>query len=438
MKYVSRLLFCFVTASTALGNQISESQQQYIKKYKSQTKKVTPEDALINTEAEPDLDEGFVNLYNGKDLDNWIPRGGVCTYEATPDAIIGICVPGSPSTYLSTKRDDYKDFIFTAELKWIVNGNSGIMFRAQSKPGKKGEVVFGPQVEMEGFTPRGWSGGIYGQSAGGWFYPLWLDAHTEVRQALRENEWNRVTIKAVGKTIQTWINGIPAAHWETEDYLSGFFSLQVHSGKEGEIHFRNIKVKELGKNSKDLFAAGDFSQWAKVNGQPVDSGWTIENGVVHRNGIRPGAIITKQHFKDFDLNFEWKISQAGNSGVKYRTRGNLGLEYQVLDDTRHKDAKKPNHRAASLYDLVAAPDNKPINPVGEWNQGRIVAKGDQIEHWLNGEKIVEITYGTDDWNERFQKSKYKEHPGFGSWTGPILLQDHYDKVWYRNVQIREL
>ena len=126
-----------------------------------------------------------------------------------------------------------------------------------------------------------------------------------------------------------------------------------------------------------LFSKDDFSQWTKVNGDPVDVGWAIKKGVVHRNA-RGGDIITKEKFKDFELTFEWKISEAGNSGIKYRTRGSLGLEYQVLDDRKHRDNKNPTHRAASLYELVAAPDSKPLKKVGNWNKGRIVAKGNQI------------------------------------------------------------
>ena len=191
------------------------------------------------------------------------------------------------------------------------------------------------------------------------------------------------------------------------------------------------------KDEFNLFSLGDFSQWTKVNGDPVSVGWTIKNGVVHRNA-RGGDIITKEKFKDFDLTFEWKISEAGNSGIKYRTRKNLGLEYQVLDDLKHRDNKNPTHRASSLYELVAAPDSKPLKKVGEWNKGRIVAKGNQIEHWLNGEKVVEVTWGTDDWKERFQKSKYRKNEGFGSWEGSILLQDHNDPAWYRNLKIKKL
>ena len=187
----------------------------------------------------------------------------------------------------------------------------------------------------------------------------------------------------------------------------------------------------------DLFAAGDFSEWTHLNGAPVKLGWSIREGVVCRHAIG-GDIITKKTFKDFELSFEWKISKSGNSGVKYRTRGRLGLEYQVLDDLNHHDNKKPSHRASSLYELVAAPADKPLKSVGEWNQARILAKGKSIQHFLNGEKVVEIEWGTNQWKKRFGQSKYKKHQGFGNWEGPILLQDHMDVVWFRNLKIRRL
>ena len=183
---------------------------------------------------------------------------------------------------------------------------------------------------------------------------------------------------------------------------------------------------------QDLFASGDFSNWTNVKGQATGEGWSIEDGIIHRSGKRPGDIITKQHYKDFELRFDWKISEAGNSGVKYRTRGKLGLEYQILDDSKNKDRKNPTHRAASLYELVAAPDDKPLKAVGEWNHSRIRMQGSRIQHWLNGEQTVDLELGSDDWQQRFQKSKYKKHEGFGTWTGPILIQDHNDEVWFKN------
>ncbi|MDQ8182125.1 DUF1080 domain-containing protein [Pelagicoccus sp. SDUM812005] len=441
MKKALILTTALSLISLATAGQISESQQQYIARYEKQTLKVAPEDALINTEKEPNLKKGFVDLYNGKNLDGWVSRGGTCTFEPKGDTIVGTCVPGSPNTFLSTVRDDYTDFIFTAELKWVVDSNSGVIFRGRTKEGENGRV-YGPQAEMEGLkNDRGWSGGIYGEAAGGWLYPLWLDAHKEVRSALKEGEWNRITIQAIGKNMKTWVNGIPAANYDTDTYFQGFFGLQVHSGKEGEVHFRNIKVKELSPANDgftDLFEKGDFSAWTNANGGPIGDGWSIKNGIVFRDGVKPGNINSRKSYDDFDLRFEWKISEAGNSGVKYRVRGSLGLEYQILDDQKHKDGKLPSHRAASLYDLFAAPDDKPINPVGEWNSGRIVAKGNHIQHWLNGKKILDVKIGSKEWDKAFAASKYAKHEGFGTWTGPVHLQDHADKVWYRNVRIREL
>ena len=240
------LLSLLITSTGAFANKIAKSQEKWIDVYKKQENIPSPKDMLINETKEPNLKKGFVSLYNGKNLNNWEALGGHCTFEAKGDVIVGTTVPGSPSTYLSTKKNDYKNFIFTAEFKWAVDGNTGVMFRAQSRPGDGREIVFGPQAEMEAFSKeRYWSGGIYGQSAGGWIYPLWLEAHEEVRNAMKKDGWNRITIRARGNTIKTWLNGVPAAHWKTKEYKEGFFSLQVHSGKEGEVHFRNIKVKEL-------------------------------------------------------------------------------------------------------------------------------------------------------------------------------------------------
>ncbi|MEM9587597.1 MAG: DUF1080 domain-containing protein, partial [Planctomycetota bacterium] len=152
------------------------------------------------------------------------------------------------STYLSTQKADYDNFIFTCDLFWEVDGNSGVMFRAQEKPRNDGDVtVFGPQAEMEGFSrDRGWSGGVYGQSCGGFFYPLWLKEHAEARTALKKGEWNRITISAKGNVVKTWVNGVPAAHWVDDgSYPKGFFSLQIHKGNEGTVRFKNIRVKTL-------------------------------------------------------------------------------------------------------------------------------------------------------------------------------------------------
>lgn len=194
----------------------------------------------------------------------------------------------------------------------------------------------------------------------------------------------------------------------------------------------------------DLFAYDSFAQWQQHNGEPVDrASWSITNGVVHftKTGNPNRTITTHEKYTNFELRFDWKISAGGNSGIKYRIspeHTRLGLEYQILDDENHPDNKKATSLAGSLYDIVPARADKPINPVGEWNSGRIVVKGDLIQHWLNGEKILEVVYGSDAWSTAFQNSKYSNREGFGSWYGPILLQDHQDDFWIRNMHIRQL
>lgn len=242
------LAICVCASHVIVAGELDPQQDTWHAKYKGQANAPLPEEMLLNTDPEPDLSKGFTALFNGKDLSGWTPKGGTCKFTVKDGILVGQVVPGSNSTYLSTERDDFEDFIFTCDMKWEESCNSGVMFRAQSKPGKNGtETVFGPQAEMEGFSQdRHWSGGIYGQSCGGYFYPLWLKEHKEARAATKEDIWNRVTISAQGNVVKTWINGVPAAHWiDDGSYPKGFFGLQVHKGAKGTVLWKNIRVKEL-------------------------------------------------------------------------------------------------------------------------------------------------------------------------------------------------
>ncbi|MFT5323212.1 MAG: hypothetical protein ACI8P0_001059 [Planctomycetaceae bacterium] len=242
--------FCLAASSVVYSGELDPQQEEWIKQYKKQANVPKPEDQLLNTDPEPDLKDEFVSLFNGEDLTGWTPKGGTCEFAAKDGLIVGKCVPGSNSTYLSTEKSDFTDFVFSCDMKWEVDCNSGVMFRAQTKPGKNDtETVFGPQFEMEGFSKdRHWSGGVYGQSCGGYFYPLWLKEHKKARAAGKEGDWNRVTISAKGNVVKTWINGVPAAHWVDDGtYPKGFFGLQIHKGAKGEVLFRNLRVKELKK-----------------------------------------------------------------------------------------------------------------------------------------------------------------------------------------------
>ncbi|MCA9138866.1 MAG: DUF1080 domain-containing protein, partial [Planctomycetales bacterium] len=166
---ITAVVLCGVSSDRQVdAGEVDPAQAAWHKKYKDQQNIPAPDKMLLNTDKEPDLSEGFRDLFNGKDLTGWTPKGGSCKFEAVDGMIVGTVVAGSPSTYLSTENADFTDFVFTCQMKWEVDGNSGVMFRAQTKPGKGGETVFGPQAEMEGITgDRYWNGGIYGQSCGG-------------------------------------------------------------------------------------------------------------------------------------------------------------------------------------------------------------------------------------------------------------------------------
>jgi hypothetical protein len=202
-----------------------------------------------------------------------------------------------------------------------------------------------------------------------------------------------------------------------------------------------------------LFDGKDVSKWRGVNSDSFpENGWLVQDGALIRDPAQgsPGDIITREQYGNFELVVEFKITEGANSGIKYYvvealsagSRAGIGLEYQILDDDRHPDAKmgiKGNRKVGSLYDLIAAPADKPIKPVGEWNIARIVAKDMKVEHWLNGKKIVEYKRDDPEFRKLVAESKYKDYSDFGlAQKGHILLQDHGDKVYYRNVKIREL
>ena len=193
-----------------------------------------------------------------------------------------------------------------------------------------------------------------------------------------------------------------------------------------------------------LFDGKNTDQWQDYKGGPVKDAWAVQDGSLTLTKGGGGNIATKKQYSDFEFAFEWKVSPGGNSGIIYLSRPGdnapymSGPEYQILDDDKHRDGKNPKTSAGALYALIAA-DGKKLNDVGEWNTGRIVKRGKHLEHWVNGKKVVETTLHTDKWNKMVAESKFSKWSQFGkSAKGHIVLQDHGDQIWYRNMKIREL
>ncbi len=196
------------------------------------------------------------------------------------------------------------------------------------------------------------------------------------------------------------------------------------------------------EEAKTLFDGATFTGWTLASGAPVGAGWEVKDGAIHRKE-KGGDIVTAGEYLNFELEFEWKVAPGANSGLKYRVSEyagakNIGLEHQVLDDAGHANGKVPKTTAGSIYELVAPGANKKLKPVGEWNSSKIIANGNSIEHWLNGEKIVSVTIGSDEWKAALATSKFKKAADFGTKKGKILLQDHGDEAWFRNIKIKEL
>lgn len=221
-------------------------------------------------------------------------------------------------------------------------------------------------------------------------------------------------------------------------------------------------AKDSQENWISLFDGKTFTGWRGLGRTGIPEGhWMIEDGCIKKvatsevpknadgQPLEGGDIMTVDSYRDFEFYFEWRISEGGNNGVKYNVseklsafRGSkysaLGFEYQVIDDVNYKGKLNAKQRAASLYDILPA-HNTTLKPVGEFNQSRIIFKGNHGEHWLNGMKVLEYELGTAQFDSLIAESKFRDIPNFAEKRkGHIIIQDHTDAAWYRNLKIRLL
>ena len=432
---------------------------------------------------------GWTSLFDGKTLNGWKKVAGSANYAIEEGAILGQTVINSPNSFLITEKQ-YGDFILELEVKINdTTANSGIQFRSNYDPaGHEGKgKVFGYQYELDPAARR-WTAGIYDEGRRDWLYPLMLNPSAQ--NAFKVGVFNKVRIECIGHEIKTWINNIPAAHLIDTFDSKGVIALQVHSiGKNtqfaGEkIWWKNIRIKTTGlvpsSFPKEIYVVNNIPNYLsnaeKKAGWKLlfdgvsnkgwvgaykttfpEKGWVIKDGtisVMPSNGAEStngGDIVTIEQFSAFDLSFEFKLTPGANSGVKYfvtlseKSQGSaIGLEYQVLDDSLHPDAKlgrDGNRTMASLYDLIKAQKtSRFIRQPGGWNTGRIIVyPNNHVEHYLNGVKVLEYERGSQAYRDLVAISKYKVWENFGeAKEGYILLQDHGNEVSFRSIKIRRL
>lgn len=437
--------------------------------------------------------ESWKNLFDGKSLQGWKILNGKAKYQVINGTIVGTTVTGEPNSFLAT-NDTYGDFIL--ELDLIVGEmNSGIQFRSFSDTSSNGTKanpqisdgrVRGYQVEVDP-SDRGWSGGIYDEARRGWMYQT--EMNPAAKKAFIKNGWNRYRIEAIGSVIRTWVNEIPVTYMVDDMNLKGFIALQVHGVKDRkdgqQVAWKNIRIQtgaamrprpldtitpvanytlntlspqEKAQGFSLLFNGKNLDGW-RAAGQtvPPAKGWEVDNGILHvlpddtTRSSKFGDLVTVNQFKAFELNFDFKLTEGANSGIKYfvtesgNSKAGLGLEFQILDDERHPDAKlgtEGNRTMGSLYDLIPSDkiDVRFQQKIGEWNHGKIVVYADNlVQHWLNGFKVVEYRRGSNIYKVLVAHSKFVKYKNFGlADKGPILLQDHGNAVFFKNIKIRAL
>jgi hypothetical protein len=446
--------------------------------------------------------DGWVNLFNGNNLDGWVEHSGNARYAVEDGVLTGESVSSTGNSFLCTTQT-FGNFELELEYKCDALLNSGVQIRSEVFPDERTlniggkEIKLPPdrihgyqcEIDMDAARGRMWTAGIYDEARRGWLFPVdgekgrqGMAFSGQGRVVSKNGEWNKLRIVANGPVIQTWLNGVARA--EICDNLTprGVIGLQVHgvgnaTNKVGlKVSFRNIRIHEIANNTlteqekadgwKLLWDGKTTGGWRspKSDDFPGKS-WTIQDDefkiVSSGNGESQagGDIITRDRYSNFELVADFKTTTGCNSGIKIfvqpdispidRVTGKptavgsaIGMEFQILDDEHNSDARlgrDGDRTLGSLYDLIPAPKDKKVMPVGEWNHARIVSQGEHVEFWLNGEKTVEFERGSAAFRETVALSKFKNIPGFGEWAdGHILLQEHGSVASFRNIKIHEL
>ena len=377
-------------------------------------------------------DPGFVDLFNGKNLEGWTQRNGTATYRIEGDSIVGKTSEGSPNSFLCTDKL-YGDFELKFDVKVDTDLNSGVQIRSQSEGGKPEGRVNGPQVEI---SLDGLAGYVYGESAGGWMTP---DSDRKPHQQFKDGEWNTYQIVAVGNKIETWINGHQISDLTHEEryksHPKGFIGLQVHGVGAGkgpfEVRWRNLKLRDLTKftslyNDKDLTGWKTTGNWLPQQ----DGSLLIQPREGEKGWERYDAYLwSEKKYKNFVLDVEYSYPPGGNSGLYFRVGDRSdpvkqGIEAQILDSSKKEGPVGP-HDHGGIIGTAAASKNM-SRPPHEWNRMVVTCIGSHLQVDLNGEQIIDT---------QLDQGPMKNRP----MEGYIGFQDHGEpnNIRFRNIRIRE-
>jgi hypothetical protein len=332
-------------------------------------------------------------LFNGTNLDGWIQRNGKALYEVKDAAIVGTSRTGTPNSFLCTEKS-YGDFVLELELKVDAGLNSGVQIRSQSFHDYRNWRVHGYQVEIDP-SDRAWSGGIYDEARRGWLNSL--EENPAARKAFKVGAWNTYRVEAIGDSIKTWVNGVPAADLVDSLTLSGFIALQVHSTRSPEpkqVMWRNLRIKDLGRHRwKPLFDCATLAGWKAMPGGT----WEVADGMIigtsPQTERRHGLLLSEQRFGDFTVRLSFKALK-GNSGFYFRSDrvdGAVGVHgFQAeIDAVNDVGGLYETGGRAWVVKLTTEEVKKSFKP-NEWNDMTVSAHGRRIVVHVNGRKTAEL------------------------------------------------
>jgi len=388
----------------------------------------------------------WTRLIRGDALDGWVQRGGEAQYQVEDGQIVGRSVPNAPNSFLCTEQV-FGDFELELEVKVDPRLNSGIQIRSNSVPGYLKGIVHGYQVEIDP-SERAWSGGIYEEGRRCWLQTL--EDNEAARKAFRQNAWNHYRIVAVGDSIKTWINGVPAADLKDDLTRAGFIALQVHGTTETEpmeVRWRHLRVKDLGIPGRKpppgatllLDESGDLTSWEHAGKPGAEVRWRFRDGAL---GVEPGtgSIITKRRYGDCRLHVEFRVDDNGKQG---QDNGNSGVylqqryEVQILNSAGQKPAK---NICGAIYGVKAADYNMAL-PADVWQTYDITFHAPRWDAAGQKQTNARITVYHND-TRIHDNVEVPQHTGAGQPEGPgpapLLLQDHGNRVCFRNIWIMSL